>query len=81
MCATVGMGCVLTRVSITQSRKVHLVHGSFLFLFRQEFCRHQLDPQQLAAQLRDCAWTNSAAQTQHMTLDTLAILKLVYISV
>ena len=38
---------------------------SVLHLLRQKLCRLQLDPQQLVARPRRCAWTYSASPTQH----------------
>ena len=57
-----------------------MVQESCLLLLRQEFCRLELDPQQLVARQRHCAWTNSSSPTQHMILDTCAILQLVFMN-
>ena len=69
----VETGCVSIRASFCQIRRVHLVRESFLLVFQQEFCRHQLDPPQLVARLRHGAWTTSASQTCVMILPTFAI--------
>ena len=52
MCTMVGMGCVSTHVSFSQTRKAHMVRGLAPLLPRQEFCHRALDPQQLVGWLR-----------------------------
>ena len=74
------MACVSTRVSFSLTRKVRKVRESFLPLLRQEFGRRHLDPQQLAAGMRHCAWTDSALQTHRMILGTFAVLQLVHMT-
>ena len=80
MCATVEIACVSTCVSCSQSRKFTWWRNHSCTCFGKKFCRRQLDPHQLAALLRHCAWTHAASETQRMILDTFAILQLVYMN-